>query len=35
MRVLRALAPNWSEMVLDADNETMILGVVVFAGREI
>ena len=31
-RVLRALAPGWPEWVLDAGNETMIRGVVVFKG---
>ena len=34
-RVLRALAPGWPERVLDADNETMIRGVVVFEGRDV
>ena len=33
-RVLRrALAPGWPEVAPHAGNETMILGVVVFAGR--
>ena len=32
-RVLRALNPGWPEWTLDHDNETMIQGVVVFAGR--
>ncbi len=34
-RVLRALCGDWPELVLDAVNETMILGVVVFAGRAV
>ena len=34
-RVLRALASGWPERVLDADNETMIRGVVVFEGRDV
>ena len=34
-RVLRALAPEWQECVVDADNKTMIGGVVVFAGPEV
>ena len=34
-RVLRALVPGWPERVLDADNETMIRGVVVFEGRDV
>lgn len=34
-RVLRASAPGWPECVVDADNETMILGEVVFAGRAV
>ena len=34
-RVMRALAAGWPEWTLDADNETMILGVVVFAGRAV
>ena len=32
-RVLRALAPGWPAIPLDADNETMITGTVVFGGR--
>ena len=32
IRVLRAGNPGWPEIVLDRDNETMIRGVVVFAG---
>ena len=31
-RVLRALDDGWPEIVLDHDNETMILGTVVFGG---
>lgn len=31
-RVLRALEDGWPEIVLDRDNETMVLGTVVFAG---
>ena len=34
-RVLRALQPGWRERVLDADTETDILGVVVFAGERV
>ena len=33
-RVLRALDGDWPEIVLDRDNETMILGTVVFAGSK-
>jgi len=32
-RVLRAANPGWPDIVLDRDNETMLRGVVVFAGR--
>ena len=32
-RVLRATNPGWPAIVLDRDNETMIRGVVVFAGH--
>lgn len=35
VRVLRAENPGWPDIVLDGDNETMIRGVVVFAGRGI
>lgn len=34
-RPLRALQPGWRERVLDADNETGIPGVVVFAGERV
>ena len=34
-RVLRALTRVKPECVLDAANETMVLGVVVFAGRKV
>ena len=32
-RILRALNGNWPERVVNAENETDILGVVVFRGR--
>ena len=32
-RVLRPLDAHWPELVVDRDNETMILGTVVFAGN--
>ena len=34
-RVLRVLSGDWPECVLDRDNETMILGVVVFKGSAV
>ncbi|MCY3841571.1 MAG: hypothetical protein OXH09_23495 [Gammaproteobacteria bacterium] len=35
VRVLRAANPGWLDIVLDGDNETMVRGVAVFAGRRI
>ena len=34
-RVLRAVSGDWPEILVDADNETGIRGVVVFRGRAV